>query len=114
MTITRDSVHDFDPVRPMSEPPDGGSAFVGTVGLPDGRRQAVIVPRAVGRLTGSAKVALGDLQDAALAVQQAQADLSEAVEVARLEGLSWNVVGWCLGVSAQAASKRFAEREDVD
>lgn len=102
------STDDLDPIEPMSTPPDGGSALVGSVELPDGTRQAFIVPKAVAKLGGEQRVALGDLQDAAVAVREAQAALADQVGAARLHGLSWSVIGWSLGITSQSAHERFA------
>lgn len=42
------------------------------------------------------------------AVEQAKAQLREAVREARKAGDSWTVIGAALGVSKQAAQQRFA------
>lgn len=61
-------------------------------------------------------LATGDLRDAThlraiiAAVEQtrvAEAELREAVQAARDAGDSWTVIGMALGVTKQAAQKRF-------
>lgn len=47
---------------------------------------------------------------AAQAVQDDEARLREAVEVARAHGRSWNQIAVALGVSRQAARQRFADK----
>lgn len=44
------------------------------------------------------------------AIQAGEAELREAVALARAHGRSWNQIGIALGVSRQAARQRFAER----
>ncbi|MDP9022014.1 MAG: sigma-70 family RNA polymerase sigma factor [Actinomycetota bacterium] len=47
---------------------------------------------------------------AAQAVQDDEARLREAVEVARAHGRSWNQIAVALGVSRQAARQRFGDK----
>lgn len=47
---------------------------------------------------------------AAQAVRDDEAQLREAVEVARAHGRSWNQIAVALGVSRQAARQRFADK----
>ncbi|MBE1608987.1 hypothetical protein [Actinopolymorpha pittospori] len=57
----------------------------------------------------------GDRADAAQrAAAQRQADLAEAVRQARLAGSSWSEVGLALGMTRQAAFKRWREIEGSD
>jgi hypothetical protein len=51
--------------------------------------------------------------DAADVVAVAEARLREAVEVAHARGRSWGRIGVALGVSRQAARKRFGQVVDV-
>ncbi len=50
---------------------------------------------------------------AADAVRTGEAQLREAVEIARAHGRSWNQIAVALGVSRQAARQRFAEKAHV-
>jgi hypothetical protein len=51
--------------------------------------------------------------EAADAVAAAEARLREAVEVAHARGRSWGSIGVALGVTRQAARKRFGHAVDV-
>ena len=51
--------------------------------------------------------------EAADAVAAAEAQLREAVEVAHARGRSWGRIGVALGVTRQAARKRFGQAVDV-
>jgi hypothetical protein len=54
-----------------------------------------------------------DLREIAAASEAARADearLRETVEVARAHGRSWNQIAVALGVSRQAARRRFADK----
>jgi hypothetical protein len=51
--------------------------------------------------------------EAADAVAAAEARLREAVEVAHARGRSWGRIGVALGVTRQAARKRFGQAVDV-
>ncbi|MBA2322739.1 MAG: sigma-70 family RNA polymerase sigma factor [Pseudonocardiales bacterium] len=44
---------------------------------------------------------------AALAIEDARAELAAAVAVARANGRSWGAIGMVLGISKQAARERF-------
>lgn len=50
------------------------------------------------------------IEDARRRVNQAGEDLVEVVEAARREGASWTWIGEALGMSKQAAWKRFGGR----
>jgi DNA repair exonuclease SbcCD ATPase subunit len=55
----------------------------------------------------------GDLREVADAVEAARADearVTEAVQIARAHGRSWNEIAVALGVSRQAARQRFAAK----
>lgn len=53
------------------------------------------------------------VQRAAVAEAEATEKLRQVVTAARLEGASWAEIGRYLGVSRQAATKRFGEKQPV-
>lgn len=69
--------------------------------------RAVLVPKAARRLDGEALHAFGQVQQVARAYVELDAWRSEAVEAARDAGVSWHLIGWCLGVTGDAARRRF-------
>jgi len=52
---------------------------------------------------------LEQIRDAAGHADQSQARLHDAVAAARAAGISWALIGTALGVSRQAAHKRFGD-----
>ena len=54
--------------------------------------------------------ALADVSRAQVALNQARADLHQAVEAVRADGVSWRRVGEALDITAQTAHKRFDPR----
>lgn len=97
---------DFDEVLgPV--PVAGEGQVLQVVTDPAGDRHALLVPVGVRRLKGEAAHCASDLQRAALAVREAQENLADQVAEARELGLSWNVVGWCVGTTSEAARQRW-------
>jgi hypothetical protein len=98
---------DVDPFAPdLLEPDDGVVASARGSGT---ARQAVLRPASVERATPDQHDALHALQRAALEARQAQATLRAEVEYARDLGVSWGVIGWCVGTSGEAARQRYGQ-----
>lgn len=76
-------------------------------------RTAVLRPSSVDRATPAQHDALHDLQRSALAVRDAQAALREDVEHARALGVSWGLIGWCVGTSGEAARQRYGDDSPI-
>lgn len=76
------------------------------------RSGALFLPIAVKRLPEDQLETLADLQHLALARQQALISIEEVIVVARNQGLSWNVIGWSIGMSGQAARKRWLDLDE--
>lgn len=53
------------------------------------------------------------IADAADTLSAVEAQLTEAVEIARARGRSWTRIGIALGVSRQAARQRYANKTAV-
>lgn len=51
--------------------------------------------------------ALRDLRQAVLRRAEADADVTDAVRIARKDGLSWSSIGAMLGTSGEAARQRY-------
>jgi len=68
----------------------------------------VLVPRALGRLTGEAAEIAAELQAIALHRAELLRLLGEAIADAREAGVSWSVIGWCVGTTGDAANKRWS------
>lgn len=87
-----------------AETPGGG------VSLTVGQGQAFftpVTPAAVARLGGLGRQTLADLQTHALALETMQRHLDELVGDARYVGVSWALIGWSLGLTAEGARKRW-------
>lgn len=65
------------------------------------------MPRAAARLTEEGREAFISVQRSVMAVREAQARLDEQIEWARDAGVSWALLGWCLGLTGEAARKRW-------
>ncbi len=57
-----------------------------------------------------AKPVVDDLAAAVAAQRLATARVEQLVNDARLAGVSWSVIGWCLGVSRQTAHRIYGGR----
>lgn len=84
----------------------GPIALCGTC---DKMRSAVGRTHGPRRLPGAELVAL---LDAARVLAQAEADIADAVGLARAAGASWSQIGDAVGVSRQGAQQRWAEVVD--
>ncbi|WP_149205495.1 hypothetical protein [Actinotalea subterranea] len=72
---------------------------------------APVTPGAVRRLSSSQQDRLAELQDHALQLEHFQAHLDDLVLEARSAGLSWAVIGWSVGLTAEGARGRWGERD---
>jgi len=75
----------------------------------DGKRSAVIVPRAFARLSEEGMEIVAVLQQKALLLHEIGRDIEGLVIESRMAGASWDVIGWSIGTSGQAARKRWAD-----
>ena len=76
---------------------------------PDGKRSAVLVPRAFARLSEEAMEVVSDLQQKALLLHEIREQVQALVIESRAAGASWDVMGWSVGTSGNAAHKRWGE-----
>ena len=93
---------DLDPVDAFSGDP-GGDVLVGLT--PEGR--AYLVPAVIGALRGEAAELVAEIQGHALAIHREQLALDEVVLLGRAAGLSWNVIGWSVGIDPAGARRRW-------
>jgi hypothetical protein len=80
---------------------------------PEARAPRPLLPRALRAAGPGARQASSDLAQTARRIDDLEADLSELVVVARGEGLSWDVIGWSVGTSGNAARKRWGDFVDL-
>jgi len=99
--------------------PSGGIDVV-RVGLADsamGGGGIYFTPRAFKRLSSEGREAVSGLQQIAASISEAQEHLEEHVEWARQAGASWDLIGWSVGTTGEAARQRWGavrhEREDA-
>jgi len=74
----------------------------------DGERTTVIVPRAFARLSQEGTEVVSDLQRKAFQLQEIREQVEELVVIAREVGASWDVIGWSVGTTGQAARQRWS------
>jgi hypothetical protein len=70
--------------------------------------EAYVLPRSVGRLRGEAADVVVDLQRQARTIDELERRVDHLVEHARELGLSWAVVGWSVGITAEGARRRWS------
>lgn len=78
----------------------------------DGARHAAIMPRAMSKLGRDGVLMASDLQHTILEMQKLQTQLEEQIEEARVMGMSWNSIGWCIGISGNAVQQRWGEPKE--
>jgi len=71
--------------------------------------RAVLVPRMLRNLSRQGDELVEELQGTAMALEAGQERLDKYILAARAEGLSWNAIGWCVGLTGQAVRKRLSE-----
>lgn len=71
----------------------------------------VAVPRALDRLSDQGREVITDLQRVAMAARQAQEHVGEHVALARRVGASWDLIGWSVGTTGEAARQRWGSTE---
>lgn len=73
----------------------------------DGHRRVLVLPKSLRRLEPEQQDVAWELQQAVVQAMRARELVEQLAAEAREAGLSWNVIGWCVGTSPQAARKRF-------
>lgn len=68
-----------------------------------------IAPRAWGRLSPEAQDVAAGVQRIAAQIHEMQGHLEMHVLELRELGASWDVIGWCVGTSGNAARQRWGE-----
>lgn len=86
--------------------PEGESVIVSVTGEGVGRR-ASLRPSSLERATGEQSGALEALQTLALERRELEMMLSAHVEQARDLGISWGLVGWSIGLTAEGARQKY-------
>ncbi len=64
-------------------------------------------PAAAYKLSGPVAVRLSDLQEAVMKRRALLAEVDRLVEELREEGVSWNLIGWSVGTTSEAARQRW-------
>lgn len=77
--------------------------------LPDGR--SVLLPRSPSgrRLNSDALDVLADVQRVVRDIEQLKTELDQLVEESREAGAPWALIGFSVGMSGQAAQKRWTD-----
>ncbi len=100
--MARGKRDDMDPVRSGR---DGVDEPVEVRRLAGG--DAVLIPRALRGLTGERLELVSEVQHVAVEISRLQDRVDELVPELRAAGVSWNGIGWCLGMAAQSAQERW-------
>ena len=100
-------LEDLDPMSDEVAARDGVEVRVATSA--DGKRSAVIVPRAFARLSQEGMEVVADLQAKALLLRDIGDEIEALVVESRAAGASWDVIGWSIGTTGSSAHKRWAD-----
>lgn len=73
------------------------------------RGQAYFIPRSLRNAGPAGQEAASALGSAVREIEEARQRIADAVVVARAEGLSWDSIGWCLGITGTAVRRRFGD-----
>ncbi len=68
---------------------------------------AYFAPRSIREATPRQQSAAARIQTTVRLLGQGQVQLQMQVVDARFEGLSWEAIGWCMGLTGEAVRKRF-------
>ena len=74
-----------------------------------GGHGAVLAPRSIRSASPRQQAVVARMQRSVRDIEAARVQLQMAVVDARAEGLSWSAIGWCVGLTSDAARKRFGE-----
>ncbi len=74
----------------------------------DSLGRPMVVSRTFGKSDSEAQRDVADLAEAVQARRRAEAQVELLVQAARVRGASWSVIASVLGVTRQAAQKRYA------
>ena len=80
----------------------GGAAFF----------RPAVPPRSWHRLNGDGQDAVAHLQTLAAQIHEMQGHLELHVQDARDLGISWDLIGWSIGTTGEAARQRFGIPDD--
>ena len=78
------------------------AVMVGDVG-------AFLAPKSIRDATSRQRRLASELQRHVRDIEAARVQLQMTVVDARAEGLSWSAIGWCVGLTGEAARKRFGD-----
>ena len=77
----------------------------------DGEREAIFVPRGIQRFGEEGFERMRNLQHLVMRLRELADELDAEVERARVTGLSWDSIGFCVGTTGEAARQRWTEPE---
>ncbi len=75
----------------------------------DGSSDSIFWPVGWARLDDYGRELVSQIQHTVIQRERLLAELDGLVEDLRNEGASWTVIGWCTGMTQQAAHKRWAD-----
>lgn len=76
--------------------------------------QALMLPQSIRRkLDQEGLLVAADLQYAVRQITKLQEGIDETVQDARAMGLSWATIGWCVGLTAEGARKKWSDPDEI-
>lgn len=76
-------------------------------------KQAIMMPTSIRRkLDQEGLLVAADLQQAVRQITQLQEFIDTTVQEAREMNLSWATIGWCVGLTAEGARKKWSDPDE--
>lgn len=91
----------------------GGGVDVMRLGVSEGGG-IYFTPRALKRLNAEGREGIAALQQIAAGIGEAQLHLEEHVQWVRQAGASWDLIGWSVGTTGEAARQRWGVPRSED
>lgn len=66
-----------------------------------------VMPKSAGRLSGEGRSLMAELQATVYEIRERQDRVEGLVGMMREAGVSWALIGWCLGVTGDGARRRW-------
>jgi hypothetical protein len=105
---TAQPIDDVDIASVLGNDEIPGDVTLSVQTLENGSRDSVFWPAQLGKLSGEAREVVSAIEHVVIARQRLLRELDGLVEELRSYGASWTVVGWCTGMTQQAAHKRWS------
>lgn len=73
---------------------------------------AALLPRSARRLDEEQMLTVNELQSIGQQIAFLERQADEVAALARRDGVSWSLIGFCLGITGEAARRRYGDAAD--